>query len=277
VSGFSWFQLGYRTRRREPKAAGWRLCLIVALVAVICGYPALGQRAKNELRVAAAADLQPVLPTLAERYEKATGVKLLMSFGSSGTLTTQILNGAPMDLFLGADFVFPEKIVAAEMADSRAPVPYAKGALVLWARKDSPLQPISLDSLLDKRVTSVAIANELHAPYGQAAVAALKRMKMYDQVRPHLVIAENIAQAAQFVESGNAQLGLISLTAASSPRFQAEGTFIRIPTTAYAPIMQSAVVMAKSTRKTEAHAFLDWLLKPETQALLGTMGLQAVQ
>jgi molybdate transport system substrate-binding protein len=249
----------------------------VALVAVICGYPALGQRAKNELRVAAAADLQPVLPTLAERYEKATGVKLLMSFGSSGTLTTQILNGAPMDLFLGADFVFPEKIVAAEMADSRAPVPYAKGALVLWARKDSPLQPISLDTLLDKRVTSVAIANELHAPYGQAAVAALKRMKMYDQVKPHLVIAENIAQAAQFVESGNAQLGLISLTAASSPRFQAEGTFIRIPTTAYAPILQSAVVMAKSNRKAEAHAFLDWLLKPETQAVLGTMGLQAVQ
>jgi len=253
------------------------LWLTVALATVIWVYPALAQHTKNELRVAAAADLQPVLPMLAERYEKATGVKLLVSYGSSGTLTTQILNGAPMDLFLGADFVFPEKIVAAEMADSRAPVAYAKGTLVLWARKDSPLQPISLDTLVDKRVTSVAIANDLHAPYGQAAVAALKRMKMYDQVKPHLVIAENIAQAAQFVESGNAQLGLISLTAASSQRFQAEGTFVRVPTTTYAPILQCAVVMAKSNRLAEAHAFLDWLLKPEIQAVLGTMGLEPVK
>ena len=277
MSRFSWFQLGYRTRRGQPKACRRRLWRMVALAMVIWGYPALGQQTKSELRVAAAADLQPVLPVLAERYEKATGVKLLVSFGSSGTLTTQILNGAPMDLFLGADFVFPEKIVAAEMADSRAPVPYAKGTLVLWARKDSPLQPISLDTLVDKRVTSVAIANNLHAPYGQAAVSALKRMKMYDQVKPHLVIAENIAQAAQFVESGNAQLGLISLTAASSQRFQAGGTFVRVPTTAYAPIIQCAVVMAKSDRRVEAHAFLDWLLKPEIQAVLGTMGLEPVK
>ncbi len=85
-----------------------------------------------------------------------------------------------MDLFLGADFVYPEKIVAAGLADGTAPTQYARGTLVLWARKDSPLQPISLDTLMDKRVTSVAIANDLHAPYGQAAVAALKRMKMYD-------------------------------------------------------------------------------------------------
>jgi molybdate transport system substrate-binding protein len=182
-----------------------------------------------------------------------------------------------MDLFLGADFVFPEKIVAAGLADGTAPTQYARGTLVLWARKDSPLQPISLDTLMDKRVTSVAIANDLHAPYGQAAVAALKRMHMYDQVKPHLVIAENIAQAAQFVQSGNAQLGMISLTAASSQRFQAEGTFVRVPTSSYAPIIQCAVVMAKSPMRTEAHAFLDWLLKPEIQALMGTMGLEPVK
>ena len=187
------------------------------------------------------------------------------------------LNGAPMDLFLGADFVYPEKIVAAGLADGTAPTQYAKGRLVLWARKDSPLQPISLDTLMDKRVSSVAIANDLHAPYGLAAVAALKRMHMYDQVKPHLVIAENIAQAAQFVQSGNAQLGLISLTAASSQRFQAEGTFVRVPTSSYAPIVQCAVVMVKSDRRAQAHAFLDWLLKPEIQALIRTMGLEPVK
>ena len=251
--------------------------LVLTFLVLSSGGFAPAQQAKKELRVAAAADLQPVLPVLAERYEKATGVKLLASFGSSGNLATQILNGAPMDIFLGADFVYPEKIVAAGLADGTAPTQYARGTLVLWARKDSPLQPITLDTLMDKRVTSVAIANDLHAPYGQAAVSALKRMHMYDQVKPHLVIAENIAQAAQFVESGNAQLGLISLTAASSQRFQTAGTFIRVPTSTYTPIMQCAVVMAKSDRRAEAHAFLDWLLKPEIQAVLATMGLAPVK
>jgi len=249
----------------------------MALFGAMWGSFVHAQTPAKELRVAAASDLQPVLTVLADRYEKATGVKLAVSYGSSGTLTTQILNGAPMDLFLGADFVFPEKVVAAGLADGTAPTQYAKGTLVLWARKDSPLQPISLDTLMDKRVTSVAIANDLHAPYGQAAVASLKRMHMYDQVKPHLVIAENIAQAAQFVQSGNAQLGLISLTAASSQRFQAEGTFIRVPTSSYLPIVQCAVVMVKSEQRTQAHAFLDWLLKPEIQALMGTMGLGPVK
>jgi molybdate transport system substrate-binding protein len=249
----------------------------LALIALIwCGF-AKAQPAAKELHVAAAADLQPVLPVLAERYEKATGTKIVASYGSSSTLATQILNGAPVDLFLAADFVFPEKIVAAGMADGTAPTQYAKGTLVLWARKDSPLQPISLDTLMDKRVTSVAIANDLHAPYGQAAVAALKRMHMYDQVKPHLVIAENISQAAQFVESGNAQLGMISLTTASSQRFQAEGTFVRVPKSSYAPLVQCAVVMAKSKMRPDAHAFLDWILKPEIQALMGTMGLEPVR
>jgi molybdate transport system substrate-binding protein len=245
---------------------------------LFCSAPSTlrAQRAK-ELRVAAAADLQPVLPVLAAEYEKTTGVKLVISFGSSGNLATQIINGSPMDLFLGADFVFPEKVVAAGLADGNAPTQYAKGTLVLWARKDSPLQPISLDSLVDKRVTTVAIANDLHAPYGRAAVMALQRMKMYDTVKLHLVVAENISQAAQFVESGNAQLGLISLTAASSQHFKEAGTYVIVPTSSYAPILQCAVVMAKSDRKATAHAFLDWMLSPAIQARLPQMGLAPVR
>jgi molybdate transport system substrate-binding protein len=253
-----------------------RVLAAICALSAIAGLQAKGQQ-PTELRVAAAADLQPVLPVLAADYEKATGVKLVVSYGSSGNLATQILNGAPMDLFLGADFVFPEKVVAAGLADSKAPTQYAKGTLVLWARKDSPLQPITLDTLMDKRVTSVAIANDLHAPYGRAAVMALQRMKMYDTVKPHLVVAENIAQAAQFVESGNAQLGLISLTAASTQHFKDVGTFVRVPTSSYAPIMQCAVVIASSDRKAAAHAFLNWMLTPQVQARLPQMGLAAVK
>jgi molybdate transport system substrate-binding protein len=250
---------------------------VLLCLALLTGLTGTGTaQAQKELHVAAAADLQPVMPTLAAAYEHATGIKLVVSYGSSATLTTQILNGAPMDLFLAADFVFPEKIVAAGLSDMKAPIPYAKGALVLWARKDSPLQPITIDSLTDPRVTKIAIANDLHAPYGRAAVAALQRLKIYDKVSPHLVVAENIGQTAQFVESGNAQLGLISLTAADSPHFKEIGTYVRVPKV-YPEMQQCAVVMSKSQRRPEAHAFLDWLLTPAVQGNMSKLGLAPIK
>jgi molybdate transport system substrate-binding protein len=248
------------------------LCLVM-LSGFFGAGTAWGQK---ELHVAAAADLQPVMPVLAAAYEHATGIKLVVSYGSSATLTTQILNGAPMDIFLAADFVFPEKIVAAGLSDMTAPVAYAKGSLVLWARKDSPLQPLSMDRLTDPRVTRIAIANEDHAPYGRAAVAALKRLHLYDKVASHLAVAENIAQTAQFVESGNAQLGLISLTAATTEHFKQIGTYVLVPTV-YPEMRQCAVVMKKSTRQAEAHAFLDWLLTPDVQGNLSKLGLAPVK
>ncbi|HTD97205.1 MAG TPA: molybdate ABC transporter substrate-binding protein [Edaphobacter sp.] len=241
------------------------------------GLPGVGvAQAQKELRVAAAADLQPVMPVLSAEYEKKTGVKLVVSFGSSATLAEQILNGAPMDIFLGADFVYPEKVVAAGLADAASPTPYAKGALVLWARKDSPLQPLSMEKLVNPTVKTIAIANEFHAPYGRAAVAALKKLKLYDATAPHLVVAENIGQAAQFVESGNAQLGLISLTAASSDHFKQIGSYVLVPTV-YPEIRQCAVVMKKSERRADAHAFLDWLLSGEVQGRLKSLGLAPVR
>jgi molybdate transport system substrate-binding protein len=241
---------------------------------MFAGSHAWGQK---ELRVAAAADLQPVMPVWSQAYEKATGVKLIVSFGSSSTLATQILGGAPMDIFLGADFTFPEKVVAAGLADGTAPTAYAKGTLVLWTRKDSGLLPLSIERLTDPRVKTVAIANELHAPYGRAAAAALRKMKMYDAVSPHLVVGENITQTAQFVESGNAQLGLISLTAASTEHFKEIGTYVLVPTTQYPAILQYAVIMKNSDRKANAHAFLDWLLSTPVQESLNNLGLAPVR
>jgi molybdate transport system substrate-binding protein len=246
---------------------------------VCIGWTSAAPRAwgQKELRVAAAADLQPVMPVLSQAYEKATGVKLVVSFGSSSTLATQILGGAPMDIFLGADFVYPEKVVAAGLADGTAPTAYAKGTLVLWTRKDSGLLPLSIERLTDPQVKTVAIANELHAPYGRAAVAALRKMKLYDAVAPHFVVGENITQTAQFVESGNAQLGLISLTAASTDHFKEIGTYVLVPTSQYPVILQYAVVMKNSDRKADAHAFLDWLQSSPVQGMLPNLGLGAVK
>jgi molybdate transport system substrate-binding protein len=250
--------------------AGMLLCLGFA------GRGAHAQAAAREVHVLAAADLQPVMPELAGAFEHATGIKLIVSFGSSATLATQIINGDPADLFLGADYSFPEKVVAANLADTGDPIPYARGTLVLFARKDSPFQPLNANTIRDGRIQSLAIADEAHAPYGRAAVAALTSMKLYEGLKPHLVVAENVAQAAQFVESGNAQLGLISLTLASSEHMQQVGTFLRMPKV-YPEIRQCAVVMKASAHRADAHAFLDWLRSADIQKNLPKYGLDPVQ
>jgi len=264
--------LAYRNPALRRIAALFLLAL--TSVAPLSAQSAGGEA--KELRIAAAADLQTVLPVLAPMYEKKTGVKLVISYGSSGNLSKQIQQGLPVDLFLGADYTFPEQIVAASLADARDPTAYARGSLVLWTRKDTPFNPLSLDALSDPRVQKIAIADEIRAPYGRAAVAALTHMHLYDQLKPKFVIGENIAQAGQFVESGNAQLGLISLTMAMSEHFKQLGSYVLVPEV-YPEIRQCAVVLAKSDRRTEAHAFLDWLLSPEIQSQLPKLGLKPVQ
>jgi molybdate transport system substrate-binding protein len=250
---------------------------IALLLVLASALPCCRAQAPREVHVLAAADLQPVMPALADAFEHSSGIKLVISYGSSSTLATQIQNGAPADIFLAADFSFPESVVAAGLADTNAPVPYARGTLVLWARNDSPLQPLTQNTLRDGKVTSLAIANPDHAPYGRAAVQALTWMKIYDQLKPHIVIAENIAQAAQFAESSNAQAGLISLTTASTGHFKQIGSFIRIPATTYPPIRQCAVVLKKSEHRDDAHAFLDWLLSKPVQESLPKYGLDPAQ
>lgn len=273
--------LAYRSRLSLPKqASSWGAVLALA-TSLLAGIVSLNAQTPasagaKEIHIAAAADLQTVMPPLAQRYEREKGVKLVVSYGSSGNLTTQILNGEPVDLFLGADYTFPEKIVAANLADSRDAIPYAKGTLVLWTRKDTPFNPLHLEALSDPRVKKIAIADELRAPYGRAAAAALTRLKIYDQLKPKFVIGENIAQAGQFAESGNADLGLISLSMAMSEHFKQLGTYVLVPDV-YPEIRQCAVVLAKSPRRTETHAFLDWLLTPEIQSELPKLGLNAVR
>ena len=227
------------------------------------------------LRIAAAADLQPLLPGLAEQFEKATGMEVVASFASSSTLATQIINGAPFDLFLAADYTYPEQVVAKGLADTGGPIPYATGAVALWARKDSPLQPISMDTLSSPALKKIAIANPDHAPYGRAAYSALVKLNLIMPLQPKLVFAENIAQTAQFAESGNADAALISLTLASSAHLRALGTYVLVPKQAYPEIRQCAVVMKASKQTKAAHAFLDWLQTEAIQKQLNAQGLDA--
>ena len=169
------------------------------------------------------------------QIQQATGIHAEATYQSSAMLTTQIENGAPFDVFLSADLSYPKRLIdagladAAGSADSTTPITYARGTLVLWERKDSHLPPPSLDLLRIPRLKRLAIANPDRAPYGRAAVAALQSLKLYDALKPRLVTAENIAQAAQFVDSANADAGLISLTSALTPRLSRRRRVFRDP------------------------------------------------
>ncbi len=234
----------------------------------------LAQRsASGELHLAAAADLRPVLPTLLAQYQAKTGVRLVPSFGSSATLTEQIRNGAPDDLFLSADCAHPQQLVDAGLSADPRPILYAQGILVLWARRDSPAQPLSLASLTMPQVTRIAVANDLHAPYGQAATAALHALKLEDKLAGKLVKGEDIAQTAEFALTGNAQAAFISLTLASSAPYAAAGSYIPLPAV-YPPIRQCGVVLRRGANVPAGEAFLRWLTSPEMQMQLPGFGLE---
>ena len=252
------------------------LLLLASGAAASNAQPSGQPKPGTVLHVAAAADLQPVMPVFAQEYEKQTGVKMEVSFGSSSALAEQIINGAPMDLFLGADFIFPEKVVAANLADEKEPVRYAQGTLVLWTRKDSGIAPLSIDGLTAPNVTRIAIADEFHAPFGRAAYAAIDGLKLRDKLKPKIVTAENVAQAAQFAESGNAQVAFISLTLASSEHMKQIGNYVQAPRL-YPPLHQCAVIMKNSPNRAEAHKFLDWLLTEKVQDTLTKFGLDPVK
>jgi molybdate transport system substrate-binding protein len=244
---------------------------LFALLSLVILAPKL--HAQKQLQLACAADLQPVMPTLARAYERTSGVHLVTSFGSSATLAQQFANGAPQDVFLSADTIHPQQLIASGIALGPRPTAYARGVLVLWALKSSSLQPISLDTLKSASLTRLAVANPTHAPYGLAAQQALQHLGFYSQLQLKLAIAENIGQTAQFAESGNAQAGLISLTIASSEHFRSIGSFIRIPADAYPPIQQAGVVIKSSHHQKLAQDFLNWLTSPAIQQQLKSFGL----
>jgi molybdate transport system substrate-binding protein len=266
--------------KRKPvlKLQRTRLGLLaLLLIAPICAQTPL--LAQTPLRVAAAADLEPVLPPILDEFQHTTGIHAEATYQASAMLTTQIENGAPFDLFLSADLGYPKRLIDAGLADaagnavSSTPITYAEGTLVLWERKDSGLPPPSLDLLRDPRLKRLAIANPDRAPYGRAAVAALTSLNLYEALKLRLVTAENISQAAQFVDSANADAGLISLTSALTPRLQASGTYFVIPRNLYPPIEQGVVIVKKSEQRAAARKLLDFLLSPPVQAELAKSGL----
>ncbi len=227
----------------------------------------------QDLSIAAAADLQFAFKDVAARFEKETGHQVQMTFGSSGNFFAQIQNGAPFDLFFSADSDYPRKLESAGMTEPGSFYSYAVGKIVIWAPKASGFDlSRGLKVLLDPGIKKIAIANPEHAPYGRAAVAALERENVYDQVSNKFVIGENISQTATFVASGNADVGIIALSLALSPAMQKDGKYAEVPTADYPALEQSAVILKSSKQKELAREFIIFLQSPATSEMMRQYG-----
>src|SRR5713101_854768 len=187
-----------------------RLAVAITLV-VLCFIPGLGSGVckAQEITVAAAADLQFVMQDVAARFQKETGKTVKLTYGSSGNFFQQLQNGAPFDMFFSANLDYPRKLEAAGLTEPGTFYQYAVGKIVIWVPNDSKLDVSSgLQSLLSASIKKIAIANPQHAPYGQAAVAAMKKENIFDKVADKLVLGENISQTTSFVVSGSADVGI---------------------------------------------------------------------
>ena len=229
--------------------------------------------AAQELTVAAAADLQFAMRDIATRFEKTTGKSVKVVYGSSGNFFQQIQNGAPFDLFFSANLDYAKKLEAAGLAEEGSLYQYATGKIVIWVPGESKVDlSAGVRALLDPAVHKIAIANPQHAPYGQAAVAAMKQEKIYDQIADKLVMGENISQTASFVLSGSADVGIIALSLAVSPNMKGKGRYVEVPGADYPPIEQACVILKTSPRKDISKAFLEFVKTDAAKELLRSYG-----
>ncbi|MGA9041059.1 MAG: molybdate ABC transporter substrate-binding protein [Terriglobales bacterium] len=227
----------------------------------------------QEITVAAAADLQFAMQDITARFQKETGKTVKVIYGSSGNFFQQIQNGAPFDVFFSANLDYPKKLEAAGLTEEDTYFQYASGKIVLWVPNESKLDlSPGLKVLLDPAVKKIAIANPLHAPYGQAAVAAMQKENVYDRVSDKLVLGENISQTASFVVSGSADVGIVALSLALSPNMKDHGRYVEIPAADYPPIQQACVVLKSSKNKDVARRFLAFIKTSAIGDLLKSYG-----
>lgn len=245
--------------------------LLVSVLLLLCAAPLLSQ----ELTVAAAADLRPALEEISAKFKAESGITLRVSYGSSGNFFQQLQNGAPFDVFLSANVDYPKKLEQAGLVASGTYYEFARGRIVLMVLYSSKIDLTEgLHALLTPAVKKIAIANPSHAPYGQAAVAAIKSMGIYDWVAPHLVMGENISEAASFVLSGAADAGIVAKSLALSPAAAKRIKFADIPAKDYPPLLQAMVVMKSSKNRPTATRFARFIQSDAAKRVLTEYGFE---
>ena len=254
-----------------------RLAFAGVILAVFQPFAAGADAEKSSptaLTIAAAADLRFALDDLVKEFEeKYPATKISVTFGSSGNFFAQFQNGAPFDLFFSADIEYPRKLAEKGLGADEVFL-YAIGRIVVWVPKDSPVavDKLGIKALLEPSIRKIAVANPEHAPYGRAAVAAMKALNVYDQVVSRLVYGENIAQTAQFVQSGAADIGILALSLAVAPQMRDAGRFWQVPLDAYPRIEQGGIILKSSKNMETARAFRDFVLGDHGREVLKLYG-----
>jgi len=244
-------------------------CAFAAVLAVCLSRSCAAQ----EITVAAAADLQSAMQAIAGQFQEDSGKAVKVIYGSSGNFFQQIQNGAPFDIFFSANLEYAKKLEAAGLTDSGSYYQYARGKIVVWVRNDSKINLDSgLRALLDPSVNKIAIANPLHAPYGQAAVAAMKKEGVYEKARDKIVRGDNISQTASFVISGSADIGVVALSLAISPNMKGSGRYAEVPASEYPPIEQACVILKSSKNEETARQFLSFVKTARATKILKRYG-----
>lgn len=227
----------------------------------------------KDIAIAAASDLNFAFKELVAEYEKATGNHVKLSLGSSGNFFSQIQNGAPFDLYFSADIGYPRKLEEAGLTVPGSLYRYAVGRIVMWTGNGTGIDVAKgFDVLRETTIKKIAIANPKHAPYGRAAIAAMEHFKVYDQVKERLVLGENISQAAQFIESGACDIGVIALSLALAPTMKARGTYWEVPAEAHPPLEQGAVILKSSMHHESAKQFLEFMKGSQGQEIMKRYG-----
>lgn len=234
-----------------------------------------GAAPSGALRVAAAADLKFAMEVLIDQFGRQNPtVPVRVTYGSSGNFYSQLLNRAPYDLYFSADIFYPQKLLEQDLALKDSFRTYAVGRMALWTREDShlDLDRLGISALTQPQVRRIAIANPRHAPYGRAAEAVLRHFGVYQAVQSKLIYGENVVQAAQFVDAGAAQLGVIALSLALAPRMQSAGRHWEIPPTAYPRMEQGAVILKWAQDPVRARLFLAFVTGAEGRRILKDCG-----
>jgi molybdate transport system substrate-binding protein len=225
----------------------------------------------EKITIAAAADLKFALDEIVTSFKKTQpGSEVQVIYGSSGKFHTQIQQGAPYDLFFSADIAYPRELAKKGFAASETR-PYAVGRIVLWSNSMDATK-MTLASLTDLKIARIAIANPKHAPYGKRAEEALKASGSWDKLQKKLVFGENIAHTAQFVQTGNAQVGIIALALALNPELSKNGGYYLIPDNLHNPLEQGFVITKQASSKPLAKKFADYMGSKQTRAIMTRYG-----
>jgi len=253
--------------------------LVVVLGLAGCSTPADPTRAGGErgrlVRVAAAADLRYAFDDLKLAFESShPDIRVEVTYGSSGNFFAQLENRAPFDLFLSADVDYPHRLAAKGLALPDSEFQYAIGHLVVWVPRTSSLDvaKLGIQALLDPSVRKIAIANPRFAPYGRAAEASLKSLGIYDRVQDRLVHGDNVGQTAQFIQTGAADIGLISLAQALSPALREEGRFWEVPRDAYPRLEQGGIILSWVNDREAAESLRTFVTGADGKAILKRYG-----